>query len=84
MFREDIYYKLIVISTLVNRTSFTKTIVDTNCLYYRLYDLIYIMKANLTYIIVKPFYIKGFNKEKAMRLIQEVIIIDLDIEGFTN
>ena len=84
MFREDIYYELIVISTLVNRTSFTKTIVNTNYLYYRLYDLIYTMKANLTRIIVKPFYIEGFDREKAMRPVQEVVITDLDIEGFTD
>ena len=63
---------------------FTKTIVDTSYLYYRLYDPIYTMKANLIYIIVKPFYIEGFDREKAMRPIREVVITDLDIEGFTN
>ena len=42
------------------------------------------MKANLIYIIVKPFYIEGFDREKAIRPIREVIIVDLDIEGFIN
>ena len=67
MFKEDIYYKLIVLFTLVNRTLFTKIIINTSYLYYRLYNPIYTMKVNLIYIEVKPFYIKGFNKEKAMR-----------------
>ena len=78
------YYKLIVISTLVNRTSFIKTIVNTNYLYYRLYNPIYTMKVSLIYIKVKPFYIEGFNKEKVIRPIREVVIMNLDIEGFVN
>ena len=61
------YYKLIVISTLVNNTSFTKTIVDTSYLYYRLYNPTYTTRANLKHIKIKPFYIKAFNREKAIR-----------------
>ena len=78
------YYELIVISTLVNNTSFTRTMINTSYLYYRLCDLIYTIQANLKYIKIKPFYIKAFNREKAKSLIQEVAIIDLDLEGFID
>ena len=61
------YYKLIVVSTLVNNTSFTRTIVNTSCLYYRLCNPMYTVWANLKYIKIKPFYIEAFNKEKATR-----------------
>ena len=61
------YYKLIVIPTLVNNTSFTRTIVNTSCLYYRLYNLMYTIRVNLEYIKIKPFYIEAFNREKATR-----------------
>ena len=78
------YYKLIVISTLVNNTSFTRTIVNTSCLYYRLYNPTYTTRVNLKYIKIKPFYIKAFNRKKAVRPIQEVAVIDLDLEGFRD
>ena len=78
------YYKLIVVSTLVNNTSFARTMVNTSCLCYRLYNPMYTVQANLKHIKIKPFYIKAFNKEKAIRPIQEVAIIDLDLEGFTD
>jgi hypothetical protein len=61
------YYKLIVISILINNTSFTRTIINTNCFYYRLYNPIYTMRANLKRIEIKPFYIEAFNRKKAMR-----------------
>ena len=78
------YYKLIVISTLVNNTSFTRTIVNTSYLYYRLYNLMYATRVNLKYIKIKPFYIEVFNRKKATRPIQEVAVIDLDLEGFRD
>ena len=67
MFRKNIYYKLIVISTLVNNTSFTKTIVNTSYLYYRLCNPTYTIRVNLKHIKIKLFYIEVFNREKAIR-----------------
>ena len=78
------YYKPIVISTLVNNTSFARTIVNTSYLCYRLCNPMYATWVNLKRIKIKPFYIKVFNKEKAIRPIQEVAVIDLDLEGFIN
>ena len=78
------YYKLIVVSTLVNNTSFARTMVNTSCLCYRLCDPMYTMWANLKHIKIKPFYIEAFDREKAMRPIQEVAVMDLDLEGFTD
>jgi len=78
------YYELIVISTLVNNTSFARTIVNTSCLYYRLYNPTYATRVNLKYIKIKPFYIEVFNRKKAIRLIQEVAVIDLDLKHFRN
>ena len=78
------YCELIVVSTLVNNTSFARTIVNTSCLYYRLCDPMYTVWANLKHIKIKPFYIEAFNREKATRPIQEVAIIDLDLEGFID
>ena len=78
------YYELIVISTLVNNTLFTRTIVNTSCLCYRLCDPTYTIQVNLKYIEIKPFYIEVFDKEKAIRPIQEVAVIDLDLEGFRD
>jgi hypothetical protein len=53
-------------------------------LYYRLCDPTYTTKANLTRIEVKPFYIEGFDREKATRPVREVAVADLDLEGFTD
>ena len=63
------HYKPIVILTLVNNTSFARTMVDTSCLCYRLCDPTYAIWANLKHIEIKPFYIKAFDEEKAIRLI---------------
>ena len=57
----------IVVSALVNHNSFTRTIVDTGCLTYRLYNLIYALKQNLKRIKIKPFYIEVFDGEKIAR-----------------
>ena len=78
------YYELIVVSTLVNNTSFARTIVNTSCLCYRLCNPMYTVQANLKHIKIKPFYIEAFDREKAIRPIQEVAVIDLDLEGFTD
>ena len=76
------YYNPIVVSTLVNYNSFTQTIVDIGYLTYRLYNLIYTLKQNLERIKIKPFYIKAFDGEKAARPIQEVVAINIDLEGY--
>ena len=76
--------ELIVVSTLVNNTSFARTIVNTSCLYYGLCDPMYATWANLKHIKIKPFYIEAFDREKAIRPIQEVAVMDLDLEGFTD
>ena len=47
-------------------------------------DPMYTMWANLKHIKIKPFYIEAFDREKARRPIQEVAVIDLDLEGFTD
>ena len=78
------YCKLIVIPTLVNNTSFTRTIVNTSCLCYRLCNPTYATRANLKRIKIKPFYIEAFNREKATRPIREVAVTDLDLEGFRD
>ena len=44
----------------------------------------YTIRVNLKYIKIKPFYIEVFNREKAIRPIREVAVIDLDLEGFTD
>ena len=59
----------IIISTLVNRTSFSKTIVDIRCMYYKLYNPLYAACTNLKCIKIKPFFIKAFNKKEAKQLI---------------
>ena len=56
-------------SALVNYNSFARTIVDTDCLTYRLYNPIYTLKQNLERIKIKLFYIEAFDGEKAARLI---------------
>ena len=76
--------ELIVVSTLVNNTSFARTMVDTSCLCYGLCDPTYATWANLKHIEIKPFYMEAFDREKAVRPIQEVAVVDLDLEGFTN
>jgi hypothetical protein len=78
------YYEPIVISTLVNNTSFTRTIVNTSCLCYGLCDPTYATRANLKHIKIKPFYIEAFDREKAARPIREVAVTDLDLEGFRD
>ena len=74
----------IVIPTLVNNTSFARTMVDTGCLCYGLCDPTYATRANLKRIEIKPFYMEAFDGEKAARPIQEVAIINLDLEGFKD
>jgi len=61
------YCELIVVSTLVNNTSFARTMVNTSCLCYGLCDPMYTMQANLKHIKIKPFYMEAFDREKAIR-----------------
>jgi len=44
----------------------------------------YTVWANLKHIEIKPFYMEAFDREKATRPIQEVAVMDLDLEGFTD
>jgi len=44
----------------------------------------YTVRANLKHIKIKPFYMETFDREKATRPIQEVAVMDLDLEGFTD
>ena len=74
----------IVLSTLVNETSFAKTMVDTGCLCYGLCDPAYARSADLKRIEIKPFYMETFDGEKAKRPIREVVMADLDFEGHTE
>ena len=76
--------ELIVVSTLVNNTSFARTIVNTSCLCYGLCDPKYTIQANLKHFEITPFYIEAFDREKAVRPIQEVAVVDIDLEGFTD
>ncbi len=83
-FRKDMHCEPIVISTLVNNTSFARTMVDTGCLCYGLCDPTYATRVNLKRIKIKPFYMEAFDGEKARRPIREVAVADLDLEGFTD
>jgi hypothetical protein len=40
--------------------------------------------ANLERIPIRPFYIEAFDGEETARPIQEVAIVEIDIEGFTD
>ena len=71
----------ILISTLVNNTSFARIMVDTGCLCYGLYDPVYAQKKNLQRISIKPFYMEAFDGEKAPRPVREVAVANLDFEG---
>jgi len=61
------YCELIVVSTLVNNTSFARTMVDTVCLCDGLCDPTYAARANLKRIESKRFYMEAFDREKATR-----------------
>jgi hypothetical protein len=74
----------IVISTLVNNTVFSKTMVDTGCTCYALCDLAFVTRANLERIPIRPFYMEAFDGEETARLIGEVAVAEIDIEGFTD
>ena len=76
------YFNFIIILALVNYNSFVKIIINISYLSYKFYNLIYIIKQNLEYIRVKPFYIKAFNNKKAARLIKEIIIININLEDY--
>ena len=56
--------------------------VDTGCLTYGLCDPIYASKQNLKRIKIKPFYMEAFDGEKAVRPIQEVVVTNIDLEGY--
>ena len=72
----------IIVSALENHNSFARTMVDTGCLTYGLCDPIYALKQNLERIKIKPFYIEAFDGEKVARPIQEVVTINIDLEGY--
>ena len=72
----------IIVSALVNYNSFARTIVDTGYLTYRLCNPMYTLKQNLERIKIKPFYMEAFDGEKAARPIQEVVVTNIDLEGY--
>jgi len=66
----------------MNYNSFARTIVDTDCLLYELYNPVYTFKQNLERIEIKPFHMKAFDGEKAARFIREAVVAFIDLEGY--
>ena len=69
-----------LVSTLINKECFAKTLIDTGCLSYGLIDSRFATKHNLQRIPISPRSLTGFDSPTD-DLITEVAVVSLDIDG---
>ena len=80
-FERDLMNSLpILVSTLINRECFAKTLVDTRCLSYGIIDSRFARKYNLSRISIAPRALTGFDGPVTGE-INEVIAVRIDING---
>jgi hypothetical protein len=58
--------------------------VDSGYSCYGLYNLAFATKTNLEHIEIRLFYMEVFDGTKAKEPIQEVVVVDVDLEGYTE
>jgi hypothetical protein len=69
-----------IILVLINSYSFTETLIDINCLSYRLYNPRFIRKNKLTRLKIILHQVININK-KLTAIIDEVIAVNLDLNS---
>jgi predicted aspartyl protease len=70
----------VLVSTLINRECFAKTLVDTGCLSYGVIDSRFVRKHNLPRLQIAPRSLTGFDGP-ATGQIDEVAAVRIDIDG---
>jgi transposase InsO family protein len=76
--------KPIILNPLINGTAYAKSMVDSGCSCYGLCDPAFATKTNLERIEIRPFYMEAFDGAKAKEPIREVVVADVDLEGYTE
>jgi len=69
-----------LISTLLNKECFAKTLLDTGCLSYGLIDSRFATKNKLQRIPISPRSLTGFDALSSDQ-ISEVAVVSIDIDG---
>ena len=69
-----------LISTLVNKECFARTLLDTGCLSYGLIDSRFATKNGLQRIPISPRSLTGFNAPSSDQVI-EVAVVSIDVDG---
>jgi len=70
-----------IILVLIDSCSFTETLIDTNCLSYRLYDPRFIRKNKLTRLKIILRQVTGIDR-KLTAVTDEVIAVNLDLDDY--
>ena len=69
-----------IISVLIDGYSFAETLIDTGCLFYRLYDLRFIRKNKLTRLKIILRQVISIDR-KLTAVTDEVIAVNLDLDS---
>jgi hypothetical protein len=80
-FKSSIDEEPFIILVLINGYSFTKTLINTSCLFYRLYNPRFIRKNKLTRLKITLCQVIGVDG-KLTAIIDEVIAINLNLDGY--
>ena len=80
MFKNSIDGEPFIILILINSYSFTETLIDINCLFYRLYNPRFIRKNKFTRLKIILRQVININK-KLTAVINEVIAVNLDLNS---
>ena len=70
-----------LVSTLINRECYAKTLVDSGCLSYGIIDSRFATKHNLQRISISPRTLTGFDAPSPSGLVTEVAVVVIDIDG---
>jgi len=71
---------LFIMSTLINKKSYTHILYNTECLFYEIITFHFVRNYNLQCIKIKPHTITKFD-EPSNSVVNEVTVIQIDIDS---
>lgn len=70
-----------LVSTLINRECYAKTLIDSGCLSYGIIDSNFATKHNLRRIPISPRVMVGFDAPTPFGAVTDVAVVSIDIDG---
>ena len=70
---------LFTMSTLVNKKSYTHTLYNTECLFYKMITSCFAKNYNLQHMKIRPYMIMRFD-ESSNSSVNEVAVVQIDID----